>query len=91
MRARLEPLDRKVYAIVNYDDFEINPELMDEYTEMVRQVMERHYLGVTRYTTSAFLRLKLGESLSRRHVAPHIYESVEEARARLRDAEVAGS
>jgi propionate CoA-transferase len=92
VRAKLEPLGRKVFAIVNYDDFEINPEMMDEYAEMVREVMERHYLGVTRYTTSAFLRLKLGESLSRRQVAPHIYESVEEARIRLRaDAEVAGS
>ena len=92
VRAKLEPLGRKVSAIVNYDEFEISPELMDEYAEMVRKVMERHYLGVTRYTTSAFLRLKLGESLSRRQVAPHIYESAEEARARLSaDAEVAGS
>ena len=92
VRAKLEPLGRKVFAIVNYDDFEINPELMDEYAEMVREVMERHYLGVTRYTTSAFLRLKLGEFLSRRQVAPHIYESVEEARIRLTmDTEIAGS
>lgn len=93
VQAVLGSVSRKVYAIVNYDDFDIDPELMDTYTEMVRRVMDRHYLGVTRYTTSAFLRLKLGESLSKRHVAPHIYESEEEASARLRaeaEAEVIG-
>ena len=91
VQAVLEPVGRKVYAIVNYDDFDIDAELMDAYTEMVRRVMDRHYLGVTRYTTSAFLRLKLGESLSKRHVSPHIYESEEEASAKLKaTAEVVG-
>jgi propionate CoA-transferase len=32
----------------------------------------RFYYNVTRYTTSIFLRLKLGEALQRRHVAPDI-------------------
>jgi propionate CoA-transferase len=34
---------------------------------------------VTRYTTSGFLRAKLGAALSQRGVSPHIYESTEEA------------
>lgn len=85
VRAKLEPLDHKVFAIVNYDDFDIDPELMDTYAGMVRRLMDRHYLGVTRYTTSAFLRLKLGESLSKRHLAPHIYENAEEATAHLKE------
>ncbi|MFO1127380.1 MAG: acyl CoA:acetate/3-ketoacid CoA transferase [Rhodospirillales bacterium] len=88
VRDKLEPLGRKVFAIVNYDDFDIDPELMEPYTEMVRKLMADHYLGVTRYTTSAFLRLKLGESLSRRDVAPHIYESAAEASARLKEPEL---
>ena len=50
---------------------------------MVQQLVDRFYYGVTRYTTSSFLLLKLGEALQRRHVAPHIYESAEEARAHL--------
>jgi hypothetical protein len=37
--------------------------------------------------TSSFLRLKLGEALQRRHAAPHIYESAEDARAHLREME----
>jgi propionate CoA-transferase len=34
---------------------------------------------VTRYTTSSFLRMKLGDALQRRSVATYIYESPEEA------------
>ncbi|OPX98767.1 MAG: hypothetical protein A4E60_02976 [Syntrophorhabdus sp. PtaB.Bin047] len=41
------------------------------------------YESVTRYTTSAFLRMKLGDELEKRGVAPHIYESKEEARKAL--------
>jgi propionate CoA-transferase len=82
---RLAPLGRKVYGIVNYDNFNIVPELLDEYSEMVRDVRDRFYCGITRYTTSGFLRMKLGEALEKRKVAPHIYESAEEARRHLHD------
>jgi propionate CoA-transferase len=36
---------------------------------------------VSRYTTSAFMRLKLGEALQGRGVSPHVYESRREALA----------
>jgi propionate CoA-transferase len=58
------------------------------YGDMVQDLVDRFYYGVTRYTTSSFLRLKLGEALRRRQVAPHIYESAEEARAHLRELEL---
>ena len=48
-------------------------------------LVDRHYSGATRYTTSGFLRMKLGDALAGRDVAPHIYESAEEARAHLRE------
>jgi propionate CoA-transferase len=83
VRAKVEPLGHRVAAIVNYDDFSLAPEVEAAYLDMVGQVVERHYTGVTRYTTSAFLRAKLGDALSRRDVAPHVYESAEEARAHL--------
>jgi len=81
----LAPLGRKVYTFVNYDNFNILPELVDEYTDMVKELVDNYYEGVTRYTTSTFLRMKLGESLEKRRVAPHIYESREEARKALRE------
>jgi propionate CoA-transferase len=80
---KLAPLGRKVYGIVNYDNFSILPDLVDAWTEMVKDVVERYYWGVTRYTTSSFLRMKLGDALSKRGLAPHIYESAEEAHHHL--------
>ncbi len=80
----LAPLERKVYTIVNYDNFTILPDLVDEYTEMVKYVVNKYYTGVTRYTTSTFLRMKLGDALQKRGVKPHIYEGGEEAREALK-------
>ncbi|MBU0992331.1 MAG: acyl CoA:acetate/3-ketoacid CoA transferase [Proteobacteria bacterium] len=79
----LMPLDKKVYTIVNYDNFSINPEIIDAYTLMVDEIVKRFYIGVTRYTTSTFLRMKLGEALMKRKASPHIYESSDEARKAL--------
>ncbi|MCB2185312.1 MAG: acyl CoA:acetate/3-ketoacid CoA transferase [Deltaproteobacteria bacterium] len=79
----LGPLNKKVYTIVNYDNFYIAPELVGEYTDMVQDVVERFYLGVTRYTTSTFWRLKLGDALEKRNFAPHIYETREMAQKAL--------
>ena len=84
IRRHLEPLPHKAWAIVNYDNYTILPDALDAYAEMVREVEERYYLGITRYTTSSFLRAKLGRELEKRDVAPHIYESAQEARSHLR-------
>ena len=78
------PLNEKVYTIVNYDNFTILPDIVDEYTDMVKHLVDNFYSGVTRYTTSTFLRMKLGDALKKRDVAPHIYESGEEARRALK-------
>ncbi len=78
------PLGHKVYTIVNYDNFTILPDIVDAYTEMVKGLVDRYYSGVTRYTTSTFLRMKIGDALNRRGVAPHIYESQQEARQALK-------
>jgi propionate CoA-transferase len=85
----LAPLNKKVFTIVNYDNFSILPDIVDDYSAMVKRLVENFYYGTTRYTTSAFLRMKLGESLERRDLAPHIYENREEAArhlARIRDS-----
>jgi propionate CoA-transferase len=74
------PLGKRVYTIVNYDNFSILPDIMDEYTDMVKYLVENYYSGVSRYTTSTFLRMKLGDALKKRDVAPYIFESSEEAK-----------
>jgi propionate CoA-transferase len=84
--ALLGKIAHRVYAIVNYDHFELAPEIDDRYAEMVKRLTERYYWGVSRYGTSGFLRAKLGKALSSRGMAPHIYESAHEALAHVRDA-----
>ena len=69
-----------MYTIVNYDNFDISPELVDKYMEMVKGLVDRLYSGVTRYTTSTFLRMKLGNALEKRGTTAHIYETRDEAR-----------
>ena len=83
VEARLSPLGRRVPAIVNYDNFQIDSEVLDAYVDMVRDVVARFYSGVTRYTTSSFMRAWLGDALERRQLAPHLYASADEALARL--------
>ena len=61
--------------------------MINEYSAMVGDLVNRFYSGVTRYTTSSFLRAKLGDALKQRAVAPHIYESSEEAITHLRNLE----
>lgn len=79
------PCGQRVHAIVNYDNFSIVPDVLDAYTDMIKELIASYYAGVTRYTTSSFLRAKLGKALAERSVAPHIYESAAEAHAYLRN------
>lgn len=74
----------KLSAIVNYDGFRIDDTVADAYGDMVKDLEERWYKRVSRYTTSAFMRMKLGKALTR-SVGPHIFETQEEARAFLKE------
>lgn len=85
VRSILKPLNRTVPAIVNYDTFTIAPAVLDAYSEMVEALMRDHYTHVTRYTTSSFLRAKLGDALEQRGVAPYIYESSQQASQHLKN------
>ena len=79
VRKRLATIGKKVQMVVNYDNFYLDPALTDDYISGVRRLAERYYASVTRYTTSSFMRLKLTRQLHHRDLAPHIYESREEA------------
>ena len=76
---RLAAVGKKVPVAVNYDNFYLAPDLADTYASVVHGLAERYYESVTRYTTSSFMRLKLSGHLAQRGLAPHIYESRQEA------------
>lgn len=79
----LSHLGKRVDAIINYENFTIKPELMNEYANMVNRLMEHFYAGVTRYTTSSSLREELGKSLQQQRVKPNFYTSNEDAERAL--------
>ncbi len=74
------PLGHRVDAVVNYDNFSIVPERLDDYARMVQGLVERWYDRVARHAASNFLRIKLGDALKERGLAPHIFENAEAAR-----------
>ena len=78
-----QAIGHRVDVVVNYDGFEILEPAMDAYAQVVADLVERYYGQVTRYTTSAFLRDKLGAAIRERGLAPHIYETRAEAEAAL--------
>jgi propionate CoA-transferase len=80
---RCREIGRKVAVVVNYDAFRLDAAVSEHYAEMVRYLETNYYTTVSRYTTSAFMRLKLGDALARRLVAPHIFETRDEALAFL--------
>ncbi len=63
----LEPLaaqGQRVAVIVNYDNFSILPDLLDDYSAMVERVTRRYYSRVTRYGHGGFLKARLDSKAS---------------------------
>ncbi len=86
----LMSIGHKVNAIVNYDRFSIVPELVDAYIDIVKEILDRHYLNVTRYTANSFLRMKLGEALERRQLEARLYDSADAAGKALGPVTIGG-
>ncbi len=76
---RCKEIGRKVSVVVNYDGFQIEEAAMDAYAGVVEYMSKTYYGNITRFTTSAFLRDKLGKAIRDRGLAPHIYETRGEA------------
>lgn len=72
-------IGRKVALVVNYDGFRLDDGVADAYFEMVAELQASYYSTAVRYTTSAFMRAKLGAELSARRSAAHVFENRGEA------------
>jgi propionate CoA-transferase len=68
-------------VIVNYDGFRIDDVLEADWAQLVNDMTDRYYNTVSRYSGSAFLRMKLNKVLA--DTRTHIFESSEQARAFL--------
>ncbi|NRR30101.1 malonate decarboxylase subunit alpha [Oxalobacteraceae bacterium] len=81
--ALLEPVGHKVAAVINYDNFSIAPDLMDDYVAMVTGLSERYYSKVTRYAHSTFMRACLGLAFRKIEKDPALFADAAQALSRL--------
>lgn len=79
METVCEPIGHKISLIVNYDGCRLDESVADRYFEMARQLQCRYYSSATRYTTSAFMRMKLDAALCDRGSASRIFKTHTEA------------
>lgn len=82
VESQLTGLGRRVDVVVNYDMTRIEERVAHDWSAMVSDLELRLYGRVTRYSGSAFLRRRLGETLEARR-RPTIYDSESAARAAL--------
>jgi propionate CoA-transferase len=68
----LGPLGGRVHSVVNYDRFDVDPEVEDAYFDLVRYVQDTYYDSVRRYTGDAFKRLRLARNLEQHDVTPSL-------------------
>ncbi len=72
-------IGRKVDLISNYDGVSIAPKMSVRFVDLLTELEEKYYQTATRYSTSAFLRQKMGQDLKKRKISPHIFETQQEA------------
>jgi propionate CoA-transferase len=75
---RCRAIGHRIAVVVNYDSFTLDPTVSDAFFSMITYLQHRYYTSASRYTTSAFMRLKLGASLTERALAPHVFETLSE-------------
>lgn len=83
--AFLQNLAQKVNLISNHDGMSIAPRLASKWADLLSRLESEYYLTACRYSTSPFLRQKLGQDLKKRAIAPHIFETRDEAADYLAD------
>ncbi|MCP5448574.1 MAG: acyl CoA:acetate/3-ketoacid CoA transferase [Chromatiaceae bacterium] len=86
LEQRCKEIGKRVGVFVNYDTFRINENVADDLADMDRYMLEHYWTNITRYATSAFMRMKLDQAFSQRNIAPHVFERKEEAQAFLTSA-----
>ncbi|MEZ5788196.1 MAG: malonate decarboxylase subunit alpha, partial [Xanthobacteraceae bacterium] len=70
LEERCKKIGKRVGVFINYDNFRISEDTYDDYAEMDRYMLDHYYTKITRFATSAFMRMKLGEAFTRRNIAP---------------------
>lgn len=70
--AKCQAIGKRMAVVVSYDQFVLDPGLESAYAASVADLERDCYGAVSRYTTSAFMRLKLAQVITRE--APYFRE-----------------
>jgi propionate CoA-transferase len=81
MQALCEGIGHKVSLIVNYDGCRLDEPIAEAYFAMARRLQSRYYCSATRFTSNAFMRMKLGAAFNARGDASRIFGTRTEASA----------
>jgi propionate CoA-transferase len=74
-----QAIGHRVAVVVNYDGFQLDPDVAEAYAQMVHDLTQRHYSRVSRYAGGAFRRMTLAKALT--HVdVPEFFETESQAR-----------
>ncbi|MGH1464169.1 MAG: acyl CoA:acetate/3-ketoacid CoA transferase [Cognatishimia sp.] len=79
-----DAMDRRVDVIANYDGFQIDELLEADWARMVNDLTQRYYNNVSRYSGSAFMRMKLHKVFP--DEPTHIFENKDQARRFMGEA-----
>jgi propionate CoA-transferase len=80
VEGKCQEAGKKVNAIVNYDSFNIDDDLMDAYLDMGQYIIETYYAKVSRFSNREDMCNRLGDEFVKRALAPNIFETEEEAK-----------
>jgi propionate CoA-transferase len=83
MEQAMQRIDHKLPAVVNYDNFSIDPEWLDAYVALGQEMNARFFSSVTRYTTSAITRSFFDAAFQARQLETGLLRSKAEALASL--------
>jgi propionate CoA-transferase len=86
IESRCRSIGKRVTTIANYEGFELDQSISDAYFTLVAYIQNRYYKSVSRYTTNAFMRLKLSDGLAQRELGP-VFETGAEAHKAVGEAE----
>jgi len=75
LEAFCDGIAHKVSLIVNYDGFRLDDPVADTYFAMVRRLQLKYYSSATRFSASAFMRVKLGAAFCEVDAESHVCET----------------
>ena len=78
-------LEKPVYCVVNYDNFVTVSHFIDHYLDMIRYFKQNYFTQMNGYTTSAFLRTQINNTLGKQKEALNLFDSLQAAEQALKD------